>query len=257
MKQAFHTRILSGMRFLTLAVVLLVLGWGSYTLVQYLRTAPRFVVQKVSVSGLRHVKENQVLAMARFELGTNVFAADLDEIRQRVEQLQWVRFALVQRVLPDQVMVRVIERVPIGTARIRGEVFQFDDEAAILDPDPVNIPNGPILDGLRPGGARNLEKVKAYQKVVEELGQTELSEVHVNDAGEVSVVSATDPLLISLGKSEFRDRWISYLRLKTQIHERYPLAVRVDLRFRNQVIIRMREDDTGEKIVWDAEKKTL
>ena len=34
-------------------------------------------------------------------------------------------------------------------------------------------------------------------------------------------------------------------------------AVGVDLRFKNQVIIRMKEDDTRENIIWDAEKKTL
>jgi hypothetical protein len=33
--------------------------------------------------------------------------------------------------------------------------------------------------------------------------------------------------------------------------------VRVDLRFKNQVIIRMRDDETSENIVWDAKKSTL
>jgi hypothetical protein len=91
---------------------------------------------------------------------------------------------------------------------------------------------------------------------VAEIG-TELSEVHVNDAGEVSVVSASDPLLVNLGVDEFRNRWIKYLQLKGQIREQYPGAVRVDLRFRDQVIVRMRDDEAGEKIVWDAQKKTL
>jgi cell division protein FtsQ len=234
------------------------LGWSSYEVVHYLRTAPRFEVQKLAVSGLKRVDENLVLAKAGFELGTNVFAVDLDEIRQRVEELRWVRYAIVQRVLPDQILVKVIEREPIGVARIRGEIYQFDVDAAILDPDPVAAVNFPVLDGLRIGDMPvNSAKVKIYQTVVEELGQSELSEIHVNDAGEVSVVSTSDALLVSLGREEFRNRWIKYLQLKPQIQQKFPNAVRVDLRFKNQVIVRMKDDETGEMIVWDAERKAL
>jgi hypothetical protein len=93
--------------------------------------------------------------------------------------------------------------------------------------------------------------------VLEELGETGLSEVHINDSGEVTVVSASDPVVVNLGGSDFRKRWIKYLQLKPQIQEQYPLAVRVDLRFKNQVIVRMRDDETGENIVWGEGKKTL
>jgi hypothetical protein len=92
---------------------------------------------------------------------------------------------------------------------------------------------------------------------MDELGQAALSEIQISDAGEVTVVSATDPLTINLGTTDFRSRWIKYLQLKPQIQEQYPRAVRVDLRFKNQIIIKMRDDDGGEKIVWGEKKNTL
>jgi cell division protein FtsQ len=242
----------------TAITALAVLCWGSYETVVYLRTAPRFDVQKLSVSGLKRVGENQVLAKAGFEVGTNVFRVDLDEIRNRVEELDWVRYALVQRVLPDQIIIKVIEREPIGLTRIRGEIYQFDIDAKILDPDPAADLSFPILDGLRPGDhAGNLHKVETYRNDLEELGQASLSEIHINNAEEVTVVSSNDPLLINLGAIDFRNRWVKYLQLKPQIQQRYPQAVRVDLRFKNQVIVKMRDDDAGEKIVWGARKNTL
>lgn len=241
-----------------LTVSLIGLGWFSYSTVRYLRTAPHFEVRQLSVSGLKHVKENQVLAKAGFEPGTNVFAANLGEIRERVEQLPWVRHALVHRVMPDQIIIKVIEREPIGIARIRGDVYQFDVEGMILDPDPDSVSSFPILNGLRrndPEGS--VKKIETYRKILEELGQSELSEVHINEVGEVSVVSASDPLLVTLGTSDFRTRWISYLQLKPQIQQQYSSAVRVDLRFRNQVIVKLRGGPNDEDIVWDAERKAL
>jgi hypothetical protein len=50
---------------------------------------------------------------------------------------------------------------------------------------------------------------------------------------------------------------VKYLQLKPQIQQQYPQAVRVDLRFKNQVIIKMKDDETVEKIVWGTKKNTL
>ncbi len=249
------------LRFAQIGMAIAAMGglcWGVYEAVVYLKTAPRFEVQKFSVSGLKHVEESEVLAKAGFDVGTNVFRVNLDGIRRRVEELDWVRYAIVQRVLPDQIIIKIVEREPIGLTRIKGEIYQFDVDAKILDPDPSSDSSFPILDGLRAGDhTGNLHKVNIYRTVLEELGETSLSEIHINESGEVTVVSASDPLLINLGTSDFRDRWIKYLQLKSQIQQRYPQAVRVDLRFKNQVIVKMKDDDIGEKIVWGVKKNTL
>jgi cell division protein FtsQ len=237
---------------------LAILCWGTYEAVVCLRTSPRFEVQKLSVSGARRVPENQVIARAGFEAGTNIFQVNLDEMRDRVEKLGWVRSAAVQRILPDQIVIRIVEREPIGLTRIKGEIYQFDIDGKILDPDPASGSSFPVLDGLRAGDRKtNVRKVGTYRSVLEELDQTALSEIHINDSGEVTVVSANDPVLINLGASDFRNRWIKYLQLKPQIQQQYPQAVRVDLRFKNQVIIKMKDDDAGEKIVWGTKKNTL
>jgi cell division protein FtsQ len=234
------------------------LGWIAYQGVIYVRTAPRFDVQKLTVSGLKHLHEGEVMTNAGLELGTNVFRANLDHIRERVEQLPWVRYAMVERILPDQIMIKVVEREPVGLARIRGEVYQFDAEGTILDPDAGSGSSFPILDGLRPSDKNgNSRKVETYRKVIDGLGQASLSEIHITDSGEVTVVSSSDPLMINLGAGDFRNRWRRYLQLKAQIQEQYPEAVRIDLRFKNQVIVRMKDDDTGGQIVWGEKKNTL
>jgi cell division septal protein FtsQ len=239
-------------------VSLSVLCWCGYSIISYLASAPRFEVKKLSVSGLKRVEENQIIAKAGFDVGTNVFRVNLQQIRKRVEELQWVRHAIVERVLPDQIMIKVVEREPIGLARINREIYQFDLDAKILDPDPIGDSSFPILDGLRLDSDKdNLPKVLTYKKILEDLGPNSLSQIHINASGEVTVVSSSDPFLVNLGTTDFRNRWIKYLQLKPQIEQRYPLAVRVDLRFKNQVIVRMQEDDAGENIVWDAKRNTL
>jgi cell division protein FtsQ len=234
------------------------LCWLGYEAVIYVRLSPVFQVKKLTVTGLKRIHRSQVMAKTGFDLGTNVFRVDLDEMRNRVEELDWVRYAAVQRVLPDEIVVRVVERTPIGLTRIQGETYQFDVDGTILDTDANAGSSFPVLDGLHAGDtAGNLTKVQIYQNVLEQIGQTSLSEIHIKDSGDVSVISASEPVLISLGTTDFHNRWIKYLQLKPQIQQRYPHALRVDLRFKNQVIIKMKDEDVGEKIVWGAKKDTL
>ena len=240
--------------------VLAVVGLTSYTVVRYLRTTPRFDLKKVSVVGIKRVEETQVYAQAGLRGSGNIFSADLEAIRERVEGLRWVRFATVQRILPDTISIKVVEREPVGLARIGGEIYQFDAQAELLDPDTNGGINFPILDGLEfDEPESNQKKIDLYITIMEELhGQSELSEIHVNDAGEVSVVSLSEPLLVNLGASEFRTRWGRYLQLKTQIQEDYPEAVQVDFRFENQVILKTKTDASDErKVTWDVKRKSL
>jgi cell division protein FtsQ len=240
------------------AVSISAFSWAVYYIISYSAAAPRFEVKRLSVSGLKHVEESQIIAKAGFDVGTNVFKVNLEQIRKRVEELQWVRHAIVERVLPDQIIIKVVERDPIGLARISGEIYQFDLDGKILDPDPIRESSFPILDGLRADSEKdNLPKVLTYRKILEELGPNSLSQIRINPGGEVTVVSSSDPFLVNLGTTDFRNRWIKYLQLKSQIEQRYPMAVRVDLRFKNQVIVRMQEDDAGENIVWDGKRNTL
>src|SRR5205823_12757562 len=125
---------------------------------------------------------------------------DLDDVRTRMEQIQWVRYAFVQRVFPDGIIIKVVEREPIGLARIQGHIYEFDSDAAILEPDNSSSPNLPILDGLRENNPEaNLRKIAMYARVVTDLKAEQLSEVILNDTGEVSVVKEDDRLIVNLG----------------------------------------------------------
>lgn len=252
-------KIWKALKVITIVAALSLLGGVIFTTVQYLRTSPRFEVKKVLVLGGKRVTETQVLTQADVADKANVFSVDLAAIRERVETMQWVRYAIVQRVFPDTITIKLVEREPVGLARIRDKVFQFDADAVFLEYDPNTGVNYPILDGLKPNDrSGNLRRVDLYSRVLKELQtQSELSEIHINEADEVAVVLSGEPLLINLGVGDFHARWIFYLEEREKIQQ-YPDAVEVDLRFKGQAILKPRPDATDEeKVIWDVEKKSL
>jgi len=235
-------------------------AWVFWSGFEYFRTAPRFSVRQITVVGLKRVDEDDVMQRVNLQTGknTNIFAVDMEDVRNRVEQIQWVRYATVARVLPDQLVVRVVEREPIGLARIQGRIYAFDREAAILDPDKSTNIVLPILDGLHENDMEgNLKKIAMYSRALSDLGSSGLSEVIVNQSNEVSIVKDEDPVIVNLGVDDFKERWSKYLALKEKINSEFKNAVRVDLRFRNKVVISTENDDDGGKVIWDGKKKSL
>ena len=64
---------------------------------------------------------------------TGVWRADLDELSQHLERLPWVRTAVVSRVLPDGIRVRITEREPRAVVRtVAGRFIWVDDDAVLL-----------------------------------------------------------------------------------------------------------------------------
>ena len=255
-------KIWKALQVVTIAAAVALMGGVGYTVVHYLRTSPRFEVKKVLVLGWKRETENRVLTQADVPDRANIFSLDLDGIRERVEKMQWVRYATVERVLPDTITIKLVEREPVGLAMLHGKIFQFDTDAAVLEYDAASGVNYPILEGFVPNDpSGNLRRVDLYTRVLKDLqGQSELSEVHINDADEVSIVLTGDSMVVNLGVGDFRARWLRYLELKAQIQEQYPEAIQVDFRFQNQVIVCVQPDKCGpgdEKVVWDVEKKSL
>ena len=253
-------KIWRAFQILTGLTALAAFGWGAYTVLNYLQTSPRLEVKKVLVMGQKRVSETEVLAQTDLTGRVNIFTVDLDSVRERVEKLQWVHHAIVHRVLPDTITIKLVERQPVGLARVRGEIRQFDSEATLLDFDAESGVNFPVLDGLRTNDLEgNIQRVALYRRILEELqGQRELSEIRIADGMEVSVVPQSESTIVHLGVDDFRGKWARYVQLRSQIQELYPTAAQVDFRFKNQVILKLHSDQPSqESVVWDEKKKSL
>lgn len=96
-------------------------------------SASFFQVRRVEVQGNSRVTSNDIQALVRKETEkTGVWKADLNEMTARLERLPWVKTAVVSRVLPDGIRVRISERVPRAVVRTGSGRFRWVDEDAVL-----------------------------------------------------------------------------------------------------------------------------
>lgn len=178
-----------------------------------------FNVKKIDVFGNSKVATSDVEKIVLAEVEKNgVWNADITEIKASLEKFAYIKSAVVSRILPDEMSVKVEERIPKAAIKIGGNDFWVDDEAVILGPIGKNDVRPPFVlrgwDEAKTEKAQtdNRERVRLYNeikkgwtdaglaKIVNDLDLSDLDEVTaiVRDSGET--------VSVKLGKEDFNRR---------------------------------------------------
>ena len=229
------------------------LSFGLYWMRDRLYHSPRFDVAITEINGLQNISQNQVLVKIR-ELqqpDRNLMRLDLDRLRRSLELIPWVKTVVVRRVLPDKLMIDIEEREPVAFARVAQGTLLIDGEGILLENNPENLsqPDFPVILGMESGYVpevlrRNRERIALYQQLIRSLNRggaglsRDLSEVHLQDPGNVSVILNGDTVLVYLGRDGFQDKFRRYLAASKELKKKYRNLDSVDLRYRDQVVIK-------------------
>ena len=93
-----------------------------------------FQVRTIETRGASRASVEEIKNAVRHDVAeSGVWRADLQELSHHLEKLPWVRTAIVTRVLPDGIRVRITEREPRAVVRTStGRFIWVDDDAVYL-----------------------------------------------------------------------------------------------------------------------------
>jgi cell division protein FtsQ len=91
-----------------------------------------FAVKNLMVEGRTYTERDDLMRRIGIERDDPTFEADLGDIETRLEQISWVRDAVVERRLPDTVYVRLMERTPLALWQRKNELVAVDAEGNVL-----------------------------------------------------------------------------------------------------------------------------
>lgn len=176
---------------LTLAIIGLAIGYRAAS------SASLFQVRAVDVTGTSRASREEIEGLVRRAVSrSGVWRADLSALSTELSRLPGVRRAVVTRVLPDRLRVRITERVPLAVVRTSsGHFLWVDDEGVALGEMKTSDQMPPFFilgwneDGTNEARQDNVERIKKYQEAVREwqaAGLTErISEINLFDVHDV------------------------------------------------------------------------
>lgn len=179
-----------------------------------------FQIRNVEIQGNSRASVEDVQMLVKRQVGeTGVWRADLDEISARVERLPWIRSAIVSRVLPDGIRVRLKEREPRAVVRMTSGKFVWVDEEAIAlgemkptDQMPAFFLRGWNEEEGEAVRKENVDRISKFMTLLHEWSAAGLaervSEVNLIDTRDVRAQLAGDDAQIELrlGSQDFLKR---------------------------------------------------
>jgi len=239
-----------------LVTVVAPLGIASYYLTTFVLTSPRFELRSADDIQLtaNHFASREDVAnalglplRAGSGFGLKALRLSLEDVRKQVETIPWVQNAIVMRVLPNRLMVHVVERTPVAYANVGGHVNLVDSEGVLLDKPESSSFDFPVIAGLdssaRPEDRRT--RLALYQDFMHELGEEivhsgwMVSEADVSDGEDLKalLVQGRETLQVHFGHENFLQHFHTFLALLPELRKSTLPLDSVDLRYRNQVVV--------------------
>lgn len=199
---------------IALAVIAGVLLFAGY---RAAASAAFFRARNVDVSGASRASSKDIQATVLEGVAqTGVWRADLGQISRELKKLPWVREAVVSRVLPDGLRVRITERTPRAVLRTSAGKFVWVDEDAVslgaASPADQIFMRGWDEDGAEGARAQNRERVEKFLEMTRDWEtrgiSRRVSEVNLYDLSDVRAQLTGDDaqIEIQLGREDFGDR---------------------------------------------------
>ena len=107
-----------------------------------------FTVDEIILQGREHADKKAIVAALGIKQGELIFFFDAQAARARIEKLQWVADARVQRLWPNRLQVIITERRPLALWQRGGSLSLIDSQgAAVFGVDPSAYGNLPLVVG--------------------------------------------------------------------------------------------------------------
>jgi cell division protein FtsQ len=192
-KDSPWSKAVAWMPFVGKALLAVCLGVVCFTAYRTASSSSFFALRTIDLSGVSQGSEDQLKAVVRRVGGASgVWKADLDALSAELERQPWVRKAIVSRVLPSGLRVRITERVPRAVVRTSAGRFVWVDDDGVMTGTVAPTQNAPAFfmrgwdeSGTESGRTENRRRVEKYLELSREWEAagiaSRVSEVNLDD----------------------------------------------------------------------------
>ena len=224
----------------------------AYPALECFKGALNIKVRRVIVEGNSIVSGDAIIQQAGISKSSNLLLMNLDDARRRIMENPYIKKVEVMRSLPDDLIVKVVERKPFAILR-EGGLWYVDDEGVAFKE--VNLSKDkkfdyPVITGV----PKENNEASSYRKsvmnqalrIIKELvhrnviEKEKISEVNFCEIYGFSVYLGKKPYRVILG---FKDVDKKVTRLKTillKLSESSTLVSSIDMDFKDKAIVKLK-----------------
>jgi cell division protein FtsQ len=201
-----------------LAVIIgasLAVAWSAH---HYALTSPRFAIRTVDLVGAKRSTLERIKTDSGVTIGANIFALDSDVAERKLLENPWISDVKVTRRLPNTLRIELTEREAAALVTLSDHLYLVTREGVpfkeVQAGDPFDLPliTGASPENLQRDRKREIERIQTGLEVLHQYERVPLSrvypaeEVHLADAGDVTVTAGKDGVALELGTGPWRKK---------------------------------------------------
>ncbi len=228
---------------------------------RWARSEENFPLSQVVVEGNRVLTSDEVVEISGLTLGTNLLSVRIAEVEERVTESPRIVRARAQRLLPDRIVIRLVEREPAALVMREDEGCLEVTEDGLVLPPVERTPNVdvPVIVGafgpVEPGARTESEELKgllALLTLAKEITPalwSDISELKIAPGSGLVIYTVADGAEIRIGSGALNVHDLRRLaRVLEDLRAKEWEVESIDLRFKDQVVVRPKPGSTGGRV---------
>ncbi len=115
--------------------------------ITFLQNKSNLKLDQVNVEGRVRTKIEDINAAVQVEQGMPIFDVDLNAQKEKIKQLPWVQDVLIERRLPNQLLIRLKEKTPIAIWQNHKKYWPIDAAGQTIADDKTVLSNVLLVVG--------------------------------------------------------------------------------------------------------------
>jgi cell division protein FtsQ len=116
-----------------------------------------FQVKTIKIIGMQKTPQNILQNATMLKKGDHILNQDIILMKDRIEQIDWVKKATVTRTFPDTVTIYIEERTPIALWKQSNKYYLVDSEGVVIKSNQIEkYAHLPLVSGE--GAAQHIDK---------------------------------------------------------------------------------------------------
>ena len=198
-----------------------------------------FKIDDIVITGRDKTAKQDILNALQLSRETNILNLDLRDLQQKVEQLPWVRHAVVKRrFFPNIIQIDIRERQVQSIWQLDHKFRPIDGEGNVIEAD--YTPDHPILLIVGEGAPENITAL--MKSITDDQNIFERIKVANYISGRrwnIVLDDVENGITVKLPEKHIDEAWKKLLKLNTTQGLLKRKLTIIDLRFPNKVIIKL------------------
>ena len=216
---------------------------------QFLLHSPYIRLERVEISGVENSIKRELLDISGLRSDMTLLAVDLRKLEQNLERHPWVKSVKAEKRYPHALRIEAVREEPWAVVSTGGLFYMNRNGDVFKEVEPAEPVDFPVITGEfddEEQRDRNLKLAAHVLRVLERRGEDwmkkEISEVHLRNAGNVSLYFRSLPAMVQVSvpdlekKIDDLNRIVEHLRDTRQVEK----VTGINLHYRDGAVVSFR-----------------